>query len=105
MPRQGQHRAIRQILLDLRRERAVELAQHKADTRVQVAGPQRDLKVQLVVARQGQHRYRPHRSSRFERFARLGPPGYADCPGCLDRRLEFSIRRPQHDDAMAMQFA
>ena len=51
VPGQRQHRAIGEVLLDLGRERAVELPQHNANARVGVAGAEGRLQVELIVAR------------------------------------------------------
>ena len=89
IPRQRKHRAVRQVLLDLGGESAVELTQ------------QRRLQVELVVARQCQDRDRVLDPGRREPVAAFRPAGDKHRAGGLDRGGEFRVGRPQDDDAMA----
>jgi hypothetical protein len=53
-------------------QRTVELAQHDADARVGVAGEQRRVQVELIVARHGDDRFRAADPGAFQRVAVCG---------------------------------
>ena len=103
MPGQRQHRAVRQVLLDLGGKCAIELPQHDADVRVGVARPQRRLEIELVVMRQGQDGHRLGNAGHFEASAAVRPAGDKLRTDRLDGAGKFQIGRPQHDDAPALQ--
>ena len=102
MPSQRHDRAIRQILLDLARQSAIELTKDDADSGIGVAREQGGVQIELIVTRYSEDRNSARDAGLRERLRRVRLAGDKDGADCLHRARKIRITAPQHDDVMTL---
>ena len=106
MPGERQHRAVRQVLLDLVSEGPVELPQHDADAWIEVSREKGGMQIEVVVGRQCEDRDCVTHPGAVEAFATVrARRGNKDRAYVLHGAPQIRIPAPEHDHPMSLQRA